>query len=259
MGLLYASFGAQIGLSSINKCELNSIADGFIWREKVIMQPNRYLHFESHGVETLASIIESIGYRSVVLVASELGSINFTLIALSRLGVKLAIPFYSLSPSHKFAADVCKARLIDLNSVGSSFQLLSTMQDLSRTGLVPLLMLDVPSRTKKKSRFLGYDVMASRLCELYSKSTASQMILVWNKVDTRGNIQIICRAPGSAGDVTTRGLLRILEDEIYSDPLAYSWAGARLLFSDVKAIGNGIQHLREIVDWRSDYINKAFY
>ena len=205
--------------------------------------------FEFNGLAEVRRVLDSLDLRKVVLAGSLLGLTTATILALRSIGLKIATVFGGMGEAHRARLEAAGIRLIDVR-VQNKFALFDLLHDLQAEGYLLALRCDVPGRSRKRYKFLGYDVTCSNLIEAYARMNACTIVPIDANVISEHEMALTCREPLRKPVEITQILLSQLESSIYRDPINYVWSTTSLIFSDTRAVRNGFSCLPCIIAWR---------
>ncbi len=187
--------------------------------------------------------------RKIVLAGALLGLTTAPGLALRSMGLKIATVFGSLDEAHRVHLEAAGIRLIDLR-VQNKFALFHLLRNLQAEGHLLVLRCDVPGRSSRRYRFLGYDVMCSNLIETYARLNGCAVVPIETSPISEREMTVTCGEPLDGPAETTQTLLSWLESSICRDPVNYAWSGTSIIFSDTRAVRNGFACLPQIIAWR---------
>lgn len=209
---------------------------------------------EFSGLGEVLRVLDGLDRRRVVLAGSLLGLTTAAILAVRSLGVKIATVFAGIGAAHQARLEAAGIRLVDVR-VHDKFALLDLLRGLQADGHLLALRCDVPGRSRKRYRFLGYDVTCSNLVEAYARMNACTVVPIEACLNPECETTLTCREPLREPAAAMQTLLSLLEAAIYRDPVNYVWSSSSIIFSDRQAVRNGFSCLPDIIAWREDSRN----
>jgi hypothetical protein len=205
---------------------------------------------ECDGLGEVRRVLEGFDVHKVVVAGSLLGLTTATILALRSLGMKIATVFGSLGEAHRVRLAAAGIALVDLRA-GNTFALFDRLRSVQADGYLLALRCDV-SGGSHKYKFLGYDVTCSGFIESYARMNACAVLPLDSRLISEHEMTLTCGEPIRAPAETTQTLLAHLESSIYRDPVNYLWSGTSIIFSDTRAVRNGLSYLPRILAWREE-------
>jgi hypothetical protein len=204
---------------------------------------------EFNGLGEVRRVLDALDLRRVVLAGSLLGLTTATILAVRSLGLKIATVFAGIGEAHRACLEAAGIRLVDVRVQGT-YALMALLRNLQADGHLLALRCDVPGHSRKRYRFLGYDVTCSNLIEAYARMNACTVVPIEASLNSECETTLTCREPLHEPAATMQTLLSQLESAIYRDPVNYVWSNSSIIFSDRQAVRNGFSCLPDIVAWR---------
>jgi hypothetical protein len=201
-------------------------------------------------VDGLREKLADLRSRNVIIAASQYGASSLSVAALSSMGAKIASLYWKIPKRYLQIFEQCKVPLIDMTKQEDTLRLFKTLLDLQADNYLLFLLSDVPGKSRKHYRFLGYDVKCSNLIEVYSRYKRSMVLPMHSRIISDSEILLHCGAPFGWHRNMTQRLLSDLESLIYQNHSDYSWSGASIIFSDSRAMLNGLSLLPDFLEWR---------
>ena len=192
----------------------------------------------------------------LVIAATELGSINLSIAALWRCGIRVITPFWELARYYEELAHLFQVVLIDMRKHSTPSKLSQVIRYHQRRGIVPVLVVEAPCRSSRQYAFLNCRINCSRFLCWLSRETESRMMLIWNKQVGRGQVEVGFDwvTPEMAD---TQLLLDRIEKEVRREPPQYSWENSAVLFSDKSALRRSFDKMELILGWRQRWLDES--
>ena len=202
------------------------------------------------GMRRVASLLQGLRSQRVIFAGSQFGPILAGVAALASIGAKVAGVYSALSGNNARILRNCRANFIDLNRYKTGFSILEAMRQLHSDGYVIWLMCDLPGQSRVHCEFMGYNVRCASLLEVYARVQRCSVVPSYCRVLSDREVSMECGAPLTDYNNMTQCLLSELETLIYEEPINYLWQDSCIVFSDPRALPNGLRCLPEFLEWR---------
>lgn len=209
------------------------------------------------GLDQIETCLQSVKRKPVMFAGSQLGPPLVTLAALAAVGLKIAGVYWHLSARQRRIVAALPGRFLDLNEVPSPLSLVRSLHMLQESGHVLWLMCDAPGGSSRRYDFLGYRVRCAPLIEAYARLYRCAVVPISSRLLSGAEASVHCGPPLTGCDNLTGRLLSSLETAIYRDHTNYLWSGASIIFSDPRAIENGLRILPDYLEWRDRFYGKT--
>jgi lauroyl/myristoyl acyltransferase len=195
--------------------------------------------------------------NAVVFASSYYGSPVAFSCACASAGVPMALVYQALDPGSYAALVAAGVELLPLERDASGSAVRHAFRGIDRlrtAGRHVTLLIDVPSGTRMRFSFLGYDVAVAPFAATYARATGSLLLPIASRplnpeeVATRHGQPI--HPGGSAGDATQQ-LLNWLEQVILDDPVPYAWNASCPVLTDAACQRAVLDFLDDAVAWRT--------
>jgi hypothetical protein len=201
------------------------------------------------GIDQIANLLHDVKSQRVVFAVSQFGPILASVPALTSIGVKVAGVYWALSDNNGRILESCRAHFIDLSEQRNGLSLIRSMQELHADGYVLALMCDAPGKSRSRYEFLNYTVRCANLIEVYARLNCCAVIPTYCQLLSDAEVSLHCTPPVTDYRNMTQRLLSDLEALIYKDYINYLWSGTSIIFSDSRAMVNGLRCLPDFLDW----------
>lgn len=208
------------------------------------------LTIECDGLAEVRRVLGALDVHKVVVAGGLVGLTTATILALRSLGLKIATVFGNLGEVHHARLAAAGIALVDLR-LHNKFALFDRLRNLQAQGYLLALRCDVAAGSHK-CRFLGYDVTCSNLIDMYARINACTVVPLDSRLISEREMTLTCGEPLRGPGETTQPLLSQLESSIHRDPVNYLWSSTSIIFSDTRAVRNGLSYLPDIVAWREE-------
>lgn len=256
IGLAFSAFAQRCSSVKANFEQLDLCIEKFELRRTLCRRfiAGDYISFRK--TERLRNIVRD-HKRRIIFAVSELGSIQATVIALSQMGVRVATPFWGISPPYQQVAEKCNTVLIDLRLPSAVKGLIRQFVYLQHLGISPLLVLEAPGVSCGTYQFLGYNVNCSRFLAALAVYIDCDIALLWNRSRSPTEVDIgvecfRCQTPD-----LTQSLLVSIEREIAAEPSQYAWDNAGIIFTDPSASRVALLEMPWILSWREERLSRV--
>jgi hypothetical protein len=202
------------------------------------------------GLNDIAVLLQNFRSERVILAASLFGPALVSFAALTSVGAKVATIYWAMSEAHRQVVDACSIHAIDMTRQTNRLSFIRLLQELHADGYVIWLMCDAPGESRIRHNFLEYSVCCAHLIEVYARVNRCTVIPTYCRVLSDEDASLHCDAPLTDYNNLTQRLLSNLEAMIYQDPINYLWSGRTIIFSDPRAIVNGVHCLPDFLAWR---------
>ena len=169
------------------------------------------------------------------------------LIALSQ--VKIATAFWKMGRATRKVLAASGVFLIDLFNHASAFPIIDEVYRRYREGYNIFLLVETPTRSRRRYKFFGYSVTCSSLIEALSRRFGWGVHFLHCSLRSETEVQIQFSDLISSPDITQQ-LLSRCEAIALKNIGQYIWSPASIVWSDPQAYVNGLTFLPEILTWR---------
>ncbi len=202
------------------------------------------------GLNDLAKPLQKLRTERVIFAGSQFGPPLASVVALTSMGVKVAGVYWALSKTYGRILENRRVRAINLTEQTNRFALIRLLQKLHDDGYVIWLMCDAPGKSRIRYKFLGYSVICANLIEVYARLYGCTVVPTYCRLLSDDEVSVHCGAMSTNYQNMTQRLLSNLQALIYEDPINYLWSGASIVFSDSRAILNGLHFVADFLEWR---------
>jgi lauroyl/myristoyl acyltransferase len=209
------------------------------------------------GLSGVQDTLADLRSRNVILAACQYGASAVAIAALSSMGVKIASLYWTITKRYLEILEPWKVPLIDMTKQESTLSVLKKLRTLHAEGYTLFLLSDAPGRSRKRYQFLGYDVTCSNLIEIYARYNDCVVVPFQSEVISDREVSLHCGAPHVNCPNLMQKLLSDVEELIYRNHTNYLWSGGSIIFSDSRALPNGLRFLSEYLDWRDRSCSQA--
>jgi lauroyl/myristoyl acyltransferase len=215
-----------------------------------LLQDGSTISFD--GLDKVASLLRGVGHQDVIFAGSQFGPTLVSVAALASMGVKVAGVYWELSESNRRILESRSVHAVDLNGHLNWHSLIARLRELHAGGYVLWLMYDAPGKSRSRYKFLGYDVRNTNLLEIYTRLNSCAVIPTCCRLLSDDEARLQCGPPITDCKNVTQRLLTNLESQIYEDPINYLWWDSSIIFSDPRAMPNGLRCLSDFLEWREE-------
>lgn len=197
-----------------------------------------------------AGLLQDVRSERVIFAGSQFGPPLVSLAALASAGLGIAVAYWALSETRRRILENCRIFLIDMTKQESPRGLIRLLRELQAGGYYIWLMCDAQGKSRTRYDFLGYSVRSANLIEVYSRICGSMVIPTYCRLISDAEVSLHFDAPITHRQGITQLLLSKLDALICGDPINYTWNKACIVFSDPRALQNGLYCLPDFLAWR---------
>jgi hypothetical protein len=209
-------------------------------------------------INQLASKIGQFRPNELLVATAHCGHFIAFMNACAQHGIPLTMCYKAASKSYLNAAARNRLRLVDLSSQKSVHSLFRSLDSERARGYYVAIMIDGPFSSRRRFRFLGYEVSASSLAELYARKSGSALLpLISRASDT---LELSFSELGiieKLGNNLTQQMLDWLQTAIFQNPSQYQWLSNSILMSNEIARDTALSFLPEALAWRERIISSC--
>jgi len=255
LGVAYTAFTKAVLAAPPDRDCLNELLQTFERRSAVTHRFLKGCEIAFDGLYELQVTLRSLAGKRLIVAASDLGSLQMSAVALARCGRRIVTPYWGISERFTKVARETHSVLLNLAEHGPARPLARVLTNAQHDGLLPFLLIEAPRAAPlgldaRRCAFLGFSVRCSRFLCWFGARSGSDVLLLWNTIETDGRVTLHHRALGHVALEMTPVLLAAIEAEILLEPAQYAWECAATLFSDPMAARLALAELPRIVDWR---------
>ncbi len=203
------------------------------------------------GIDRLASLLSRYRPADLVIATAHHGHFVAFFSACARAGIPLAACYRSASEPYLGILRQSGVALVDLDTMSSVTHLFGTFERLQKEGRYLALVIDAPFASRRRYRFLGYQVTASSMPWLYAKRTGASMLpLVGHIISPEVLGYQAEPAIEDVGPDFTQHLFEFLDRVVLNQCEQYAWTTNSVLLSDPAAREHALGFLAEALAWR---------
>jgi lauroyl/myristoyl acyltransferase len=188
--------------------------------------------------------------RQVFFAVSGYGLLHAAVLALQLMGFKPAFVFRRLDAPAIQSISALGVRLIDARAAKDVIGFFQLLREVQSNGFTLVLRTDAPGESRIRYSFLGYDVQCAKLIEMYAKRTHSTIIPIHAKLNLENKFDVFVGKPLRSAHASMQTLLSDIEADIIADPDNYFWTTDSIVFSDPRAVINGLMCMPAFLRWR---------
>jgi lauroyl/myristoyl acyltransferase len=204
------------------------------------------------GLNDAAELLQRLKSDRVIFAGSQFGPPLVSLAALASVGPRIAIVYWALSKTTKRILENCQVHTIDMTEQTSWLAFVRLLQKLQADGYFIWLMCDAPGKSRSRYDFLGYSVRCANLIEVYARIYDCMVIPTYCRLISYAEASLHFDTPLINHQNMTQLLLSNLEELIHKEHINYIWNKACIVFSDPRALQNGLRCLPDFLEWRDE-------
>jgi hypothetical protein len=206
---------------------------------------------EVSGIEQIDDLLRECRPQNTIFALSQMGANVLITPLLVSLGHRIAVVFWEIDAITREILSECEALLIDLNLHRDPHLLLGYLDGLQQSGCALAMVIEAPMNSRRRYRFLGYDVRCASLIEVYAKRSGNCVVPLASRLPGENNLEISMGEPIMDGDRLTQTLLSWVECQIYLHHDHYNWSTRSIIFTDQCALLNALAYAEDILQWRA--------